>query len=143
MKLAVGSDHAGLRLKNAVVDHLRKRGHDITDVGAIDEASVDYPDYAHRVAEVVAAGAAERGILVCGTGHGMAITANKHHGIRAACVLDTFSAKAVVQHNDANVLCLGQRTTGDGLAAELVDAWLGATFEGGRHARRVGKIERP
>ena len=143
MRLTVGCDHAGLKLKKVVVDHLRKRGHDVVDVGAHDEESVDYPDYAHRVAETVVSGAADRGLLVCGTGHGMAITANKHPGIRAACVLDTFSARAVVQHNDSNVLCLGQRTTGDGLAIELVDAWLGATFEGGRHARRVGKIERP
>ena len=141
MRVALGSDHAGLRLKIALSAHLTALGHTVVDVGTHNEASTDYPDHAHAVATAVASGDCARGVLVCGTGHGMAITANKHHGIRAACVLDTFSAKAVRAHNNCNVLCLGQRTTGDGLAIELLDAWLGSEFEGGRHARRVGKIE--
>ncbi len=141
MRMALGSDHAGLKLKITVGAHLRALGHEVVDLGTFDAASTDYPDHAHKVAAAVASGDCAAGVLVCGTGHGMAIAANKHHGVRAACVLDTFSAKAVRAHNDCNVLCLGQRTTGDGLALELVDAWLGSTFEGGRHARRVDKIE--
>lgn len=141
MRIAIGSDHAGLRLKQALAEHLLELGHEIEDVGTHSDESTDYPDYAHQVARRVLDGDAERGVLVCGTGHGMAMAANKNPGIRAACVLDAFSARMVGLHNDANVLCLGQRTTGEGLAVDLLDAWLGARFEGGRHARRVGKME--
>jgi len=141
MQIAIGSDHAGLHLKEAMKAHLESLGHEVHDVGTFTTDSTDYPDYAHQVAERVASGAAERGVLVCGTGHGMAISANKHRGVRAVCCLDTFSARMTAAHNDANVLCLGERTTGEGLAADIVDAWLSSSFEGGRHARRVGKIE--
>jgi ribose 5-phosphate isomerase B len=141
MRIAIGADHAGFDLKQRVADQLRSAGHEVDDLGTHERASVDYPDYAARVARRVAGGEAERGVLVCGSGHGMAIAANKIHGVRAVCVTDTFSARMAAMHNDARVLCLGERVVGVGLALDLVDAWLGATFEGGRHAGRVGKIE--
>ncbi len=141
MKLVIGSDHAGLELKAAVAAHLRARGHEVEDLGTHGAASCDYPDFARAVACAVRDGAAARGVLVCGTGQGMAMAANKVPGVRAACVGDTFSARMVAAHNDARVLCLGQRVVGVGLALELVDAWLGTPFEGGRHAGRVAKME--
>ncbi len=141
MKLVIGSDHAGLELKAAILAHLRARGHEVEDLGTHSAASCDYPDFAKVVAVAVRDGAAERGVLVCGTGQGMAMAANKVAGIRAACVGDTFSARMVAAHNDARVLCLGQRVVGAGLALELVDAWLATPFEGGRHAGRVAKME--
>ena len=141
MRIALGADHGGLELKNAIRDHLTARGHEVTDLGTHEEASVDYPDFAGPVARKVAAGEVERGVLVCGTGQGMAISANKVPGVRAAVVSDVFSARMAMLHNAARVLCLGQRVVGQGLALELVEAWLRTTFEGGRHARRVGKIE--
>lgn len=140
MKVVVGSDHAGLELKRALSEHLRSKGHDLEDVGTDGPASCDYPDFAQAVARLVASGEADRGILVCGTGQGMAIAANKVPGVRAGCVSDTFSARMIAAHNDARVLCLGQRVVGQGLAVEIVEAWLGTTFEGGRHAARVAKI---
>lgn len=140
MKIALGSDHAGLDLKRSLAEHLKKLGHDVVDLGTDGTASVDYPDYAKLVARHVATGESERGLCVCGTGQGMAMTANKVHGVRAGCVSDTFSAKMIMEHNDARVLCLGQRVVGVGLATEIVDAWLGSTFQGGRHAARVEKI---
>lgn len=141
MRIAVGSDHAGLDLKLAIVEHLKQAGHTIQDAGTHERASCDYPDFAKAVAARVVEGSAERGILVCGTGQGMAMTVNKLPQIRAAVVSDTFSAKMVAAHNDARVLCLGQRVIGAGLALEIVDAWLSTSFEGGRHAARVAKIE--
>lgn len=141
MKIAVGSDHAGLALKAAVTRHLREQGHEVEDLGTHGDDSVDYPDFARAVAERVAGGQADRGVLICGTGQGMAITANKVPGVRAAVVSDPFSARMAMAHNDARVLCLGQRVVGEGLALDLLDAWLAARFEGGRHGRRVGKIE--
>ncbi len=140
MRIAVGSDHAGLHLKSALADHLRQLGHEVEDLGAHDDQSVDYPDFGKAVALRVAAGEAERGVLVCGTGQGMAMTANKVPSIRAAVVSDVFSARMAMAHNDARVLCLGERVVGPGLALALVEAWLATSFEGGRHARRVGKI---
>jgi ribose 5-phosphate isomerase B len=140
MRIVVGSDHAGLELKAVITEHLRGHGHEVADLGTHDRSSVDYPDFARLVAAAVVSGEAERGVLVCGTGQGMAIAANKVPGCRAACVSDTFSARMVAQHNDVRVLCVGQRVVGAGVALELVDAWLGATFEGGRHAARVAKI---
>ncbi|MBA2320754.1 MAG: ribose 5-phosphate isomerase B [Deltaproteobacteria bacterium] len=141
MKICIGSDHAGFPLKREIVEHLVASGHDVDDLGTDGLGSVDYPDFAKQVATRVTSGAAERGILVCGTGQGMAMTANKVPGCRAAVVGDTFSAAAAMEHNDARVLCIGQRVTGPGLARVLVDTWLGATFAGGRHAARVAKIE--
>jgi len=141
MRLAIGSDHAGVQLKSLLASHLADRGHEVVDVGPADTASVDYPDYAHKVTDLLVAGEADRGVLICGTGQGMAMSANKVPGIRAAVVADTFSAAMAMQHNDARVLCIGERIVGPGLALALLDAWLAASFEGGRHARRVGKIE--
>ena len=141
MKIALGSDHAGLELKLLLADHLRHAGHEVDDLGTHGRESVDYPDFARVVATRVASGEVERGLLVCGTGQGMAMTANKVPGVRAAVVSDVFSAKMAMEHNDARVLCLGQRVVGSGLATELLDAWLGSTFAGGRHGQRVAKIE--
>jgi ribose 5-phosphate isomerase B len=141
VKLVIGSDHAGLELKAVVVAHLRSAGHEVDDLGTHGPGSVDYPDYAKLVALAVRDGGADRGLLVCGTGQGMAIAANKVRGVRAACVSDTFSARMVAAHNDARVLCIGQRVVGAGLALDLVDAWLSTPFEGGRHAGRVAKME--
>lgn len=140
MKLALGADHGGRALKDHLVARLREAGHEVVDHGPDSDASVDYPDFAGRVARAVVDGSAERGILVCGTGIGMCISANKVAGVRAAVVSDTFSARMASEHNDARVLCLGQRVLGTSLADACVDAWLGAAFEGGRHARRVGKM---
>jgi len=140
MQLVIGCDHAGLELKQQLLSHLSDAGHSVEDLGTYDGASIDYPDYAERVARAVADGDAQLGLLVCGSGQGMCMAANKIHGVRAAVCSDTFSAHAVREHNDANVLCLGQRVVGVGLAQEIVDTFLKAEFEGGRHSRRVGKI---
>jgi ribose 5-phosphate isomerase B len=141
MRIVLGADHGGRRLKDELVGHLLALGHDVVDVGTHNDDSVDYPDFAHVGATQVRDGDADRGLLVCGTGQGMAIAANKVGGVRAAVVSDTFSAAMATEHNDARVLCLGERVVGAGLARACVDAWLGATFAGGRHARRVAKIE--
>ncbi len=141
MKIAIASGHAGLDFKALLGGHLETLGHEVVDLGPETRESVDYPDFGQKVARGVAGGSFERGILVCGTGQGMAMTANKIPGVRAAVVQDVFSARMAMLHNDARVLCLGERVVGPGLAKPLVDAWLEAKFEGGRHARRVGKIE--
>jgi len=141
MKIVAGADHAGWELKDQLVAMLREQGHEVEDLGTTGAASVDYPDFAHKVAERIAGGAAERGLLVCGTGVGMAISANRHKNVRAVNPSDVFTAKMSRNHNDANVLCLGQRVVGAGLAREIVSAWIAAPFEAGRHAGRVAKIE--
>ena len=141
MKLAVGCDHAGFALKGAVIAHLEALGHEVTDCGAYSAESCDYPDYAAAVCEKIVSGEAERGILICGTGIGMSIAANKVRGIRAACCSDTFSARFTRMHNDANVLCFGARVVGEGLALDLVDLFVDTPFENsGNHPRRVAKI---
>lgn len=140
MIIACGSDHAGLQLKLVLKEHLEEKGIQVVDVGTHTEDSVDYPDFGAAVARKVAAKEADLGLLVCGTGVGVCIAANKVPGVRAAVVSDTFSARATREHNDANVLCMGQRVVGPGLAKEILDAFLGATFEGGRHQRRVDKL---
>ncbi|SFE61492.1 ribose 5-phosphate isomerase B [Alteribacillus iranensis] len=140
MKLAIGSDHAGYRLKKEVLTVLEDMDIEIEDVGCDCEDSVDYPDFALPVSEKVASGEADKGILICGTGIGMSISANKVKGIRCALVHDVFSAKATRAHNDSNILAMGERIVGPGLAAEIVKAWLGTEYEGGRHARRVEKM---
>lgn len=141
MRIAVGSDHAGLHLKNVLARHLREAGHEVQDVGTYDEQSTDYPDWATRVTQRVLDGEADRGLLVCGTGQGMAMAANKRRGIRAAVVAEPFSARMAAEHNNANVLCLGARVVGEGVAVDCLDAWLKTEFAGGRHARRIEKIE--
>lgn len=136
----IGSDHAGVALKAQLAGHLRGRGMEVLDLGPDTTASVDYPDYAKAVcAEVLARQAL--GVLICGTGLGMSMTANKVPGIRAAVCCTEFHARMARMHNDANVLCLGERVTGPGLALEMLDIFVDTAFEGGRHARRVGKIE--
>lgn len=142
-KIVVGSDHAGLPLKWPLLDALKARGHEVEDVGTHEDASCDYPDFAHALASKVADGSSPLGLLVCGSGVGMSITANKHAGVRAVVCSEPYSAEMARRHNDANVLCLGARVVGVGLAEAIVDAFLGAEFEGGRHGRRVDKIEPP
>lgn len=140
MKIAVASDHGGFRLKEEITALLRESGVEYKDFGAFSEDSVDYPDIALVVAEAVQRGDFDRGVLCCGTGIGVAISANKVPGIRAAQCHDTFSARAAREHNNANILTMGQRVIGPGLARDIVAMWLQAEFQEGRHARRVGKI---
>lgn len=140
MKIAIGSDHAGFRLKKELLPLLDELKVAYEDVGTFDEASVDYPDYGKMVAEAVAKGEVERGILICGTGLGMCITANKVAGIRAVTCHDVFSARMSRMHNNANVLTVGERVVGPGVAADIVREWLTTEFEGGRHQRRIDKM---
>ena len=140
MKIAVGSDHAGYQLKLAAIRLLMDKRLDFVDVGCNSTDSGDYPDYARKVADLVAEGTCDLGLLFCGTGIGMSIAANKVRKIRAAVCSDTFSARAAREHNDANILCVGERVVGQGLAMELVDVFLEAKFLGGKHQRRVDKI---
>jgi len=140
VRIAIGSDHAGYHLKEALKQTLADAGVEVEDVGTESEASVDYPDYAERVADRVASGQSDRGILICGTGIGMAMAANKVRGIRAASVTDEVGARLARQHNDANVLALGGRVTPPDTAARLVRIFLDTPFEGGRHQRRVAKV---
>ncbi len=139
-KVVIASDHAGLSLKAELLDALKAQGRPVEDLGAYDGDSVDYPDFASKVARAVASGEASLGVLVCGTGIGMSIVANKHRGVRAALCTCEFEAKMARAHNDANVLCLGQRVVGAGLARAILEAFLAQPFEGGRHERRVQKI---
>jgi ribose 5-phosphate isomerase B len=141
VKIAIGSDHAGLELKEDIKALLADADYEVTDLGTHSPASVDYPDLGFEVAKLVAAGGADRGILVCGTGIGMSVAANKVKGIRAALVFDLYTAIQSRKHLDANVLVLGGRVTGKGLAEEIVKAWLSTDFEGGRHLGRIKKIE--
>jgi ribose 5-phosphate isomerase B len=140
VKIAVGSDHAGLTLKTLLAETLAKAGHEIVDVGTHTRDSVDYPDIALALGRKVAEGEVSRGILVCGTGVGISIAANKVQGVRAVCCSDTFSARMSRAHNDANVLCIGERVVGAGLAIDLATVFIAGEFEGGRHAMRVDKI---
>lgn len=141
MKVAIACDHAALELKNAVKKHLTDRGFEVVDFGINEPGSVDYPDYALPVAEAVASGKADKGILICGTGIGMSICANKVKGIRCALCSDTFSARATREHNDANVLAFGERVVGGGLALDIVDAFLDTPFSNAeRHVKRIDKI---
>lgn len=138
--IALGADHGGYELKNIIKTHLIKRGIEVVDFGTNGPESVNYPDYAHPVCEAVTSGRCLRGILVCGTGIGMSLAANKHRGIRAACCSETFSARLTRMHNDANVLCLGGRVIGPGVALDMVDLFIDTEFEGGRHAKRIEMV---
>jgi len=140
MKIALGSDHAGLPLKNEIIKHLEGKGIEIKDFGTYTEESCDYPDYAQKVAEKVVAKEFDFGTLICGTGIGISIAANKVKGVRAALCSDTFSAHACREHNNANILALGQRVVGVGLALDIVDNFLNAEFQGGRHENRINKM---
>ena len=140
--IALGSDHGGFDLKCEIMEHLKERGLEYKDYGCFDKSSCDYPDFAKQAAKAVAEGSCERGILVCTTGIGISIAANKVKGIRAAAVSEPYSARLTRMHNDANVLCMGARVVGTELAKMILDEYLGATFEGGRHAGRVELISK-
>jgi ribose 5-phosphate isomerase B len=138
--IAIAADHAGVALKAELVAELKKLGHTPTDFGPMDTTSVDYPDFATKVTSAVNDGSASRGVLICGTGIGMSISANKVHGIRAGLCHTEFDARMTRQHNNANVLCLGARVTGVGLAIEILKVFLATSFEGGRHQARLDKV---
>jgi ribose 5-phosphate isomerase B len=141
VKIAIGGDHAGFALKQQLTALLRQWGHEVSDLGAFNTEPSDYPDYAQAVGLAVQTGAAERGVLVCGSGVGACVAANKIRGVRAALVADTYSARQGVAHDDVNVLCLGGRVIGPSLAEELLQAFLGANFSGEeRHVRRLNKV---
>lgn len=140
MRIAIGADHRGWTLKNALVQWLSAQGHQVSDEGTQAPHSVDYPDYAQKVASKVARGEAERGVLICATGVGMAIAANKVHGIRATTCSDEETARLCRQHNDVNVLCLAGDRLDPSTAQRIVEVWLNTPFEGGRHARRLEKV---
>ena len=141
MNVAIGSDHAGFKLKNEMLVYLLEKGVELQDFGPDSADSVDYPDFAHKVAESVADGDNDLGILICGSGNGVCITANKHKGIRAALAWEEEIASLARQHNNANILCVPARFVSKQKAFKIVDAWLNAEFEGGRHQNRVSKIE--
>ena len=138
--IAIGSDHGGFELKEHIKKHLEERKLEYKDFGCYDENSVDYPDIAERVCDAINSGEADKGILVCGTGIGISIAANKIDGIRAAHCHDVYSAEMTKRHNNANVICMGGRVIGRELAFKIIDAWLDAEFEGGRHQKRIDKI---
>lgn len=142
VKIAVGSDHGGFERKKEIIQTLQKLGHKVVDMGCSSEESTDYPDYARKVAQAVSLGRAERGVLVCGTGIGMSITANKFPKIRAALAWSVKTASLASEHNGANVLCLSGRFLKASLVPRMVQAWLTTPFAGGRHQRRVGKISK-
>jgi ribose 5-phosphate isomerase B len=141
MKLAIACDHAGLTLKTRVLDLLKQKGIEVMDFGTNNHESVDYPDFAMRVAEAVSSGGAARGILMCGSGIGMSIVANKFNGVRAALCYDAQTARLSREHNDANILVMGSRLLDEPKAMEIVRTWLETEFEGGRHVRRLEKIQ--
>ena len=141
MKIAIANDHRGVERKNEIVNHLKSLGHTVINCGTDSNESVDYPKYAFDVSSKVSNKEVDLGILLCGTGIGMSIVANKVKGIRAALCGDTFSARASRAHNNSNVLCLGERVIGINLAMDIVDIWLESKFEGGRHQRRVDMME--
>lgn len=141
LRIVIGSDHGGYEYKEQIVSHLKEKGYECVDVGTYSTDSCDYPVIARAVTTKITTGEADRGILICGTGIGMSIVANKVKGIRAALCGDTFSARASRAHNNSNVLCLGERVIGINLAMDIVDIWLESKFEGGRHQRRVDMME--
>jgi ribose 5-phosphate isomerase B len=141
MKIIIGSDHAGYRMKEKVIAHLRQRGIEVEDAGTHGEESVDYTDYGQAVAGKVSDASFDRGILICGTGLGMSMVANRFRRVRAALANDLFSAIMSRRHNDSNILVMGGRLIGDALALQLVDTWLETPFEGGRHQRRLEKMD--
>ena len=140
MHIAIGADHGGYGLKQHIVEYLTDQGYRVQDFGTHGSESVDYPDVAAQVSRAVATGEAERGIIVCGTGIGVSMAANKVRGVRAALCTDCYMARMAREHNDAQILCLGERVIGLGLASDIVRVFLDTAFAGGRHARRVGKI---
>jgi len=141
MKFYIATDHAGIDLKDYTVELLKEKGHEVIDLGPYSKDRVDYPDYAIKVCEAVLADKSSQGILMCGSGIGMSMAANRHHGIRAALCHDAYTATVARGHNDANVLCFGERVVGKGVAESILDAWIEGSFDGGRHIGRVAKIE--
>ncbi len=141
MKIFIASDHAGFALKRSILQHLRATGQEVEDLGTYSQDSVDYPDFAHALAAQVAQDPQARGILICATGIGMSMAANRHRGVRAALCHDAYTAEMARRHNNANVLCLGGRVSGEAVAKQMVDIFLATPFDGGRHARRVAKLE--
>ena len=140
MEIAIGSDHAGFELKEIISQLLKEVGHEVIDMGTTSNSSVDYPDFAETVSKAVSEGIVDRGVLICGTGIGMSIVANKFKNVRAALCNDLFTAKMSRLHNDANVLTIGGRIVGKDLAKEIVNIWINTPFEGGRHLKRLEKI---
>lgn len=140
-KIVLGADHAGVNLKEKLCAYLKDLGFEIINVGTFSTESCDYPVYAEKVCRTLQNGEADLGILVCGTGVGMSMAANKYKGIRAACCSDTFSARLTRIHNDANVICIGERVLGEGLAFDIINAFVSAEFEGGKHKRRISMFE--
>ena len=141
MKFYIATDHAGVDLKDYTVELLKEKGHEVVDIGPFSKDRVDYPDYAVKVSQAVLEDKESQGILICGSGIGMSIAANRFSGIRAALCHDAYTASVARGHNDANILCFGERIIGKGVAESILDAWIAAGFEGGRHADRVKKIE--
>ncbi|WP_321778255.1 ribose 5-phosphate isomerase B [Sulfurimonas sp.] len=141
MKFFVATDHAGVDLKDYTVELLKQKGHEVIDLGPCSTDRVDYPDYAHKLCEEVLDDERTQGILICGSGIGMSMAANRHQGIRAALCHDAYTATVARGHNDANVLCFGERIVGKGVMESILDAWIGGSFDGGRHIGRVAKIE--
>jgi len=142
MKYFIGADHAGIEIKAFVKELFEKKGHEVEDLGPYDKQRVDYPDFAAKVSKAVLANENTKGILICGTGLGMSMSANKFDGIRAALCHNVFSATMAREHNDANILCLGERVSGYGMVEAIVEAWDSHEFQGGRHAQRVDKINK-
>lgn len=138
--IAIGSDHAGYGLKTEIIDYLKAKEFQIKDLGTYNDSSVDYPDFGLAVAEAVVSGECEKGIIICGTGLGISISANKVPGIRAALCTDSYMARMSREHNDANILALGARVVGSGLAMDIIDTWLNSEFLGGKHEARINKI---
>jgi len=141
MKFYIATDHAGIDLKDYTVELLKEKGHEVVDLGPFSKDRVDYPDYAVKVSESVLADSDSQGILICGSGIGMSMAANRHSGIRAALCHDAYTATVARGHNDANILCFGERIVGKGVAESILDAWIAGSFDGGRHTGRVAKIE--
>ncbi len=142
MKYFIGADHAGIKIKSFVKELFEKKGHEVIDLGPFNEDRVDYPDFAQKVCESVLENEGTKGILICGTGLGMSMSANKFDGIRAALCHNEYSAAMAREHNDANVLCLGERVSGQGTVEYIIDAWDSHKFQGGRHTGRVEKINK-
>ena len=141
MRISIGNDHRGVQFKLKLADLLKRLGHEVVDAGTNESSAIDYPDVAAIVAKQVAGQDSDRGILICGTGIGMSMAANKHPGIRAALITDPFCAAATREHNDANVLCMGERVVGSALAKSILDTFSQSRFEGGRHQTRINKMD--
>ncbi|NPA11110.1 MAG: ribose 5-phosphate isomerase B [Epsilonproteobacteria bacterium] len=141
MKYFIGVDHAGFEVKDFVIEYLQERNIEVVDMGTYSSERVDYPDYAHKVAEAVLSNDGNMGILICGSGIGMSLAANKHKGIRAALCHDFYTASMARKHNNANILCFGARIVGKGVIESILQGWLNSEFEGGRHQKRVEKID--